>query len=259
MKLKEAQLLGIVALIAVAIILLCMWGGGRDSTEPTVTDEQAVSVGGLAGEASVSKLAEDLAGEEPAPATPAATEVKVGGQTPSPPVSESAAISTAIEQSAPQDIPLEQRKEAAAPATPAVAPASAPASQTHVVQRGDTLEAVSLKYYGTRNKWRDILNANKGIDPKRLRIGTKLTIPVVTAAPASPVAAAASAPPALSAAVEAPQSGQRSYTVQKGDSLFLIAKKCYGDGSRWKDIQAANPEMARDARALRPGMVLVIP
>jgi hypothetical protein len=41
MKLKEAQMLGVLALIAVGIILLCMWGGQGDSAAPTAKAEQA--------------------------------------------------------------------------------------------------------------------------------------------------------------------------------------------------------------------------
>jgi nucleoid-associated protein YgaU len=263
MKLKEAQLLGIVALIAVAIILLCMWGGGHDSTAPAVTEDQAVSVSGSDAGAGVADLAEDIASDQPA--VPAAlarkptTELTVGGQPPAAAATENAAITSAIEENAPQDIPI-VTPAPTGPATGApAAPTAAPAAQTHVVQRGDTLEAISLKYYGTRQKWQEIVSANKGLDPKRLRVGMKLTIPAAQSPTPKKVAAAASAPPALSATVNAPASGQRSYTVQKGDSLFLIAKKCYGDGGRWKDIQAANPERTADARALRPGVVLIIP
>ena len=262
MKLKEAQLLGIVALIAVAIILLCMWGGGHDPTEPAVTEDQAVSISGPDAGAGVADLAQDIAGDQPvahaAPARKPTTELTVGGQPPAAAATENAAISTAIEDYAPQDIPLAPAPAAPANAAPA-APTAAPAPQTHVVQRGDTLEAISLKYYGTRQRWHEIVNANKGLDAKKLRVGMKLTIPAAQSPTPNRVAAAASAPPALSATVNAPASGQRSYTVQKGDSLFLIAKKCYGDGGRWKDIQAANPERTADARTLRPGVVLIIP
>jgi len=64
--------------------------------------------------------------------------------------------------------------------------------------------------------------------------------------------------PAVEEATGVP-SGGRTYTVQKGDNLFRIAQRFYGDGSRWKDIQAANPDTAGDERALRPGALLTIP
>lgn len=32
-----------------------------------------------------------------------------------------------------------------------------------------------------------------------------------------------------------------TYTIQKGDTLWTIAVKVYGNGQRWQDIAAANP------------------
>ncbi len=68
---------------------------------------------------------------------------------------------------------------------PAPAPAPAPkesyakpkAPKTYVVQKGDTLQKISMKFYNTNNKWKKIQQANKGIDPDKLKVGTKLTIP----------------------------------------------------------------------------------
>ena len=35
--------------------------------------------------------------------------------------------------------------------------------------------------------------------------------------------------------------GGNSYTIRKGDTLWSIAKRHYGNGQRWQDIAAANP------------------
>jgi nucleoid-associated protein YgaU len=273
--------LGIVALIAVAIILLCMWGGGRSSKEVATTDEQAQSVGGTDAEPAAADLAQELAyADSPAPAGRQVTgadetSVTVGGQTPATRgVTEEAAINKTIEEKLPEQIPLEPQKDSLAPRV-ASAAASEPvaALQTHVVQRGETLDKISLKYYGTRHKWQVILDSNKSVvsDPKQLRPGMKLIIPALPKAAVTGVAVAGVVPPTLSALAEVPASGaaavkaspapsgQRTYTVQKNDNLIRIARKFYNDGSRWKDIQAANPGKASDLRALRPGAVLVIP
>lgn len=51
---------------------------------------------------------------------------------------------------------------------------------------------------------------------------------------------------------------QRStHTVQKGDTLASLAQRYLGDAKRAKEIADANP--GRDANALKPGTVLVIP
>ncbi|MGE3166016.1 MAG: LysM peptidoglycan-binding domain-containing protein [Planctomycetota bacterium] len=52
--------------------------------------------------------------------------------------------------------------------------------------------------------------------------------------------------------VEAP-----THTVRKGESLWGIAARCLGDGSRWPEIAAANPQL--DPKRLRAGDRLAIP
>jgi nucleoid-associated protein YgaU len=45
------------------------------------------------------------------------------------------------------------------------------------VKRGDTLSGISMRYYGTAAKWRDIGDANKIKDPRKLPVGVNLRIP----------------------------------------------------------------------------------
>lgn len=49
----------------------------------------------------------------------------------------------------------------------------------YVVKKGDTLSEISQKVYGDAEKWRKIYNANRSKvkDPKKLQVGTRLTIP----------------------------------------------------------------------------------
>lgn len=49
-----------------------------------------------------------------------------------------------------------------------------------------------------------------------------------------------------------------TYTVEKGDTLWDIAERHYGDGSRWKDILEANPEI-EDPKMIREGQEIVLP
>lgn len=62
------------------------------------------------------------------------------------------------------------------PPPPVVAP---PAPRTYVVVDGDTLGKISLKFYGTANRWEDIVRANKDTihNADVLIVGTKLIIP----------------------------------------------------------------------------------
>lgn len=50
----------------------------------------------------------------------------------------------------------------------------------------------------------------------------------------------------------------QTYTVEKGDCLWNIAKKFYGNGSRYTQIQKANPAISNPNR-IYPGQVLTIP
>jgi len=49
----------------------------------------------------------------------------------------------------------------------------------HIVREGETLSEISHKYYGSANKWRIILDANRDAieDVSKLKPGTKLIIP----------------------------------------------------------------------------------
>lgn len=70
---------------------------------------------------------------------------------------------------------------APAQTTPPVPPPTAPAASVrrHTVARGDTLMSISLRYYGTRSRWRDILAANRDVlsSETALQIGMQLKIP----------------------------------------------------------------------------------
>ena len=61
--------------------------------------------------------------------------------------------------------------------------------------------------------------------------------------------------PAAKAAPASPAGGR--VTVGKGDTLWAIAARTLGDGSRWQEIARANG--VRNPRSLQPGTVLTIP
>lgn len=62
---------------------------------------------------------------------------------------------------------LSERSEENAPA----------AGGSETVKKGTTLWALAVKYYGDGTKWTKISQANGGVDPKKLKIGTVLIIP----------------------------------------------------------------------------------
>lgn len=65
---------------------------------------------------------------------------------------------------------------APAPATPA---ATAPAGRRHIVQPGDTLSKIALRYYNNRAKWREIYDANRDVmkNESDLKVGVALKLP----------------------------------------------------------------------------------
>ena len=89
-------------------------------------------------------------------------------------------------------------------------------------------------------------------------------VPVPTPAPVPvPAPVVTNNRPAVqtpAAPVQPPVSGRR-YVVQKGDSLYSIAKRHYGtaNNARVQTILSANRGVLPTAAALQPGMTLVIP
>ena len=52
---------------------------------------------------------------------------------------------------------------------------------------------------------------------------------------------------------------ERTYTVQKGDTLSRIAKEMLGDANAYMDIFNANKDQLKDPDMIKPGQVLKIP
>jgi len=55
----------------------------------------------------------------------------------------------------------------------------------------------------------------------------------------------------------APAGGQQTYTIKKGDTLWSIANRVYGNGQKWVDIAQANPSV--DPQKLAVGQTIVLP
>jgi nucleoid-associated protein YgaU len=100
-----------------------------------------------------------------------------------------------------------------------------------VVRPGDTLGDISKEHYGTTQQWQAIAEANPGVDPADLKVGTRLALPEVKA--------------------------DNVHVVEKGDTLGEISQQHYGTSKKWEDIVKANPGL--DPERLVPGMKLIIP
>jgi nucleoid-associated protein YgaU len=115
---------------------------------------------------------------------------------------------------------------------------------THVVVAGENLWTISQTYYGSGYNWVDIAKENKLTNANKLLVGQELSIPktavkqVVVAKVDNQIAGA-------------------SYTVVKGDSVWKIAVRAYGDGFQWVAIAKANNLV--NPNVIVPGQVLTLP
>jgi len=140
--------------------------------------------------------------------------------------------------------------------------------EVYVVARGDTLGHISTKVYGTCRKWKLIQQANSGIDPCALRVGTPLVIPrdepTAVAQRDEESDSARAVDTALREVrrfvadreVAAPHS---PYTVSRGDTLWSISRKHFGTSARWKDIYELNRDALPRPDAMRAGQVIRVP
>ncbi|MBI1304681.1 MAG: LysM peptidoglycan-binding domain-containing protein [Phycisphaera sp.] len=145
---------------------------------------------------------------------------------------------------------------------------STPAERTHTVAAGEHPGDIAKRYYGKRALGVKLAEYN-GVDARRLKIGQVLRVPELaqldpTAAPAqtaadltTPVVALNETPvpmpePKLEAKPEPEQPRIRTVKVAEGDTLFGIARRIYGDGTRWREIARLNN--LGDGASLKPGM-----
>jgi len=122
-------------------------------------------------------------------------------------------------------------------------PAITSTPKKYTVRKGDTLESIAKEFYGDAGKWPLIQKANDNIHPRKLRIGMILIIPDISAEtkPQSTTTPAG-----------------KTHTIVKGDSLWSIAQKYYGDGKKYELIMKAN-NISDSNEPLTVGRVLKIP
>lgn len=109
----------------------------------------------------------------------------------------------------------------------------------YTLLEGEDLWSASVKLYGSGYNWVDLAEANKLVDPDKVEAGMELVVPKITPRPT-------------------PEGAEvQVYTVGKGETLFMVAEKMYGNGSYWINIARANN--LRNINYIEVGQKLVIP
>ena len=119
----------------------------------------------------------------------------------------------------------------------------------HVVVAGETLWSIAENAYGSGYNWTDVKTANN-LASDRIEVGQKLTLPDVLAKnPTSTVKTTETISPITITG--------DSYTVAKGDTLWSISVRAYGDGYRWMQVASGNG--LKNPSLIHPGNVLTLP
>lgn len=135
------------------------------------------------------------------------------------------------------DTPIEPDE----PETPTEPELPAPGYTIHEVQKGDSLWKIAQQYLGSGSRYPEIIALN-GLTGDRIYPGMQLKIP--------------SDVPGDSTDSNQPETSYSSYTVRKGDSLWKIARKQLGSGSRYTEIMELNGLISD---TIYPGQVLKLP
>nr|MBI5455591.1 LysM peptidoglycan-binding domain-containing protein [Candidatus Levybacteria bacterium] len=120
--------------------------------------------------------------------------------------------------------------------------------QSYTVKAGDDLWSIAEKIYGSGYNWIDLAKANKLENPSVLYVGTKLSVPDVKV---------------LAKTVEVKNTQSKNtitgntYSVVKGDYLWDIAVRAYGDGYKWVEIARVNKLV--NPNVIHSGNVFLLP
>ena len=122
---------------------------------------------------------------------------------------------------------------------------------SYIVKSGDTLWDIASQYLGSGTKWTSILKANgtnfTEAEARSLQIGTVVYFPpsTNTANPVGP----------------SPILNLPTYVIRSGDTLWGVAERFLGNGTRWTSILKQNGTRFSDAEAgqLQVGTIVYLP
>ena len=154
-----------------------------------------------------------------------------------------------------QKTPATPKPATASAAGPERVTAPAASGPRYVVRAKDTLSEIAQRELGSSRRWPEIVAANPGLDPARLKVGQTLALP---AGARSSAPQTAGVRPIEAAQVKSDaQKGGATWKVGPGESLWKISERALGDGKRWREIAALNPKI--DPNRLVVGTRITLP
>ena len=106
---------------------------------------------------------------------------------------------------------------------------------SYEIKEGDNLWSISEKFYKSGYNWIDIAKVNNLSEPESIHTGNKLVIPNVKPIVVDKIEQTGPVKTVLSKQITG-----STYKIQKGDYLWDISVRAYGDGYQWVKIAKAN-------------------
>lgn len=103
--------------------------------------------------------------------------------------------------------------------------------ETYKVQAGDHLWKIAQAQYGSGYNWVDIAKENGLTNPGVITAGQELKLPKVAVKEVGTPKTVTEVPNKIEG---------DTYTVVKGDHLWSISVRAYGDGYKWPEVAKAN-------------------
>lgn len=130
-----------------------------------------------------------------------------------------------------------------------------PRFRDYTVRSGDTLERIAEREFGKKSLWTAIAEANPLRDPRRLKPGDVIRLPIdPDNVQGKPVAGDGPSDPA-----PAKPAGPVEYVVRPGDTLTGIARSYYGSQGFDEFIFFNNRDVLDSPDELKVGMTLKLP